>query len=561
MATQLQIRRGTTAQMGAFTGAEGELAVNTSTDTVHVHDGATAGGFALAKADGSNIGTYAGSFTTISASGAITGNVTGNLTGSVTGNVTGDVTGDLTGSILTAAQTNITSVGTLSALAVTGTATMGAMNVTSGLASGTGIGAGGANGNLRLYANGLQVVTVATTGHVGIGATSPSVNLEITESGSATNSVADVLRLNHITSGTAASGLGAGVVFSSERPSGGINLTRGAIYGVSGSDPDDDGALAFYTRTNTSGSGFSEKLRIDSAGNVGIGTSSAYTGGKLSVNGGIVQPSGNQNVIGVYGTSGLQIIGVTGGDNVIGTMGANEPLVLRTGSTEAFRITAARDMYFGQTTGSAADAGHIMQANGVMFHTADATTGMYLRRLNSDGGILEFRKNSTTVGSIGVVGGNNLYIHGDTIGLGIGDDNIYPTNSSGTSTDAATDIGDPSARFRNIYRSGSTYQTSDRNMKQDIRELTGAERNVAVAAKGLLKAFRFIDAVDRDGDSANIHFGIIAQELAEAFAAEGLDANDYQVYKTTVETDEYGNEQTKLNVCYENLLAFIISAI
>ena len=65
MATQLQIRRGTTAQMNAFTGAEGELAVNTSTDTVHVHDGSTAGGFALAKADGSNIATYAGSFTTI----------------------------------------------------------------------------------------------------------------------------------------------------------------------------------------------------------------------------------------------------------------------------------------------------------------------------------------------------------------------------------------------------------------------------------------------------------------------------------------------------------------
>ena len=43
----------------------------------------------------------------------------GNVTGDVTGNVTGDVTGDLTGSVLTAAQTNITSVGTLTALTVT----------------------------------------------------------------------------------------------------------------------------------------------------------------------------------------------------------------------------------------------------------------------------------------------------------------------------------------------------------------------------------------------------------------------------------------------------------
>ena len=84
MATQLQIRRGTTAQTNSFTGAEGELSVNTTTDTVHVHDGSTAGGHGLAKADGSNIATYAGSFTTLAASGATTLSstlaVTGNLT-------------------------------------------------------------------------------------------------------------------------------------------------------------------------------------------------------------------------------------------------------------------------------------------------------------------------------------------------------------------------------------------------------------------------------------------------------------------------------------------------
>ena len=67
-----------------FTGAEGELAVNTSTDTVHVHDGSTAGGFALAKADGSNIGTYAGSFTTLAASGAVTLSSTLAVTGALT---------------------------------------------------------------------------------------------------------------------------------------------------------------------------------------------------------------------------------------------------------------------------------------------------------------------------------------------------------------------------------------------------------------------------------------------------------------------------------------------
>ena len=49
MAKVLQMRRGTTAQNDAFTGAEGELTVDTTAKTVRVHDGATAGGTVLAK--------------------------------------------------------------------------------------------------------------------------------------------------------------------------------------------------------------------------------------------------------------------------------------------------------------------------------------------------------------------------------------------------------------------------------------------------------------------------------------------------------------------------------
>jgi hypothetical protein len=54
MATQLQIRRGTSSQVAAFTGAEGEVVVNTTNDSIHVNDGSTAGGFEMARVDGSN---------------------------------------------------------------------------------------------------------------------------------------------------------------------------------------------------------------------------------------------------------------------------------------------------------------------------------------------------------------------------------------------------------------------------------------------------------------------------------------------------------------------------
>ena len=48
MPTQVQFRRGTTAQNNSFTGAAGELSVNTSNTTIRVHDGSTAGGAELA---------------------------------------------------------------------------------------------------------------------------------------------------------------------------------------------------------------------------------------------------------------------------------------------------------------------------------------------------------------------------------------------------------------------------------------------------------------------------------------------------------------------------------
>ena len=49
MSTQIQRRRGTTADHSTFTGAGGELTIDTTKNTVVVHDGATAGGFPLAK--------------------------------------------------------------------------------------------------------------------------------------------------------------------------------------------------------------------------------------------------------------------------------------------------------------------------------------------------------------------------------------------------------------------------------------------------------------------------------------------------------------------------------
>jgi len=49
MATEVQIRRGTTAEHNSFTGAVGEITVDTDKDTVVVHDNSQAGGYPMAN--------------------------------------------------------------------------------------------------------------------------------------------------------------------------------------------------------------------------------------------------------------------------------------------------------------------------------------------------------------------------------------------------------------------------------------------------------------------------------------------------------------------------------
>ena len=49
MSTAVQLRRGTTAEHATFTGVVGEITVDTTKDTVVVHDGTLAGGYPLVK--------------------------------------------------------------------------------------------------------------------------------------------------------------------------------------------------------------------------------------------------------------------------------------------------------------------------------------------------------------------------------------------------------------------------------------------------------------------------------------------------------------------------------
>lgn len=95
-AIRLQLRGGTTAEHSTFTGASREVTVNTTNNTLVVHDGTTAGGHEL----GGDTGVSLSTFTITETGGALYFAVSGTnvmkIDGSGNIQVTGDVETDAT---------------------------------------------------------------------------------------------------------------------------------------------------------------------------------------------------------------------------------------------------------------------------------------------------------------------------------------------------------------------------------------------------------------------------------------------------------------------------------
>lgn len=100
MSTQVQYRRGSAAQVATFTGALGEMVVDTTNWILNVADGVTAGGFNMVGATATQTLTNK----TLSAP-TFSGNITGSLTLSATGNVT-------CGNIINANANGVGNIGT-----------------------------------------------------------------------------------------------------------------------------------------------------------------------------------------------------------------------------------------------------------------------------------------------------------------------------------------------------------------------------------------------------------------------------------------------------------------
>ncbi|MFQ9285504.1 MAG: glycosyl hydrolase family 28-related protein [Sutterella wadsworthensis] len=103
--------------------------------------------------------------------------------------------------------------------------------------------------------------------------------------------------------------------------------------------------------------------------------------------------------------------------------------------------------------------------------------------------------------------------------------------------DATQQLGSSSFRYSTIFASTGSINTSDVREKKTI--VDPDESLMRAWGKVNFRVFKFKDAVEKKGTDARLHVGVIAQQVIEAFASEGLDATRYGLLCYDKWEDEY----------------------
>jgi hypothetical protein len=446
-------------------------------------------------------------------------------------------------------------------------------------------------------------------GNVAIGAASPTAKLDV-YSGVLGTSDGDQLEQARFRSTTTNASY---LRIFTERDGAGSAWTTAFTRIQQRIDTSDHGYVQFSGADNVAGMSFgignNEAMRITSSGNVGIGASpvheldvvgdgarsvvranttasnarleaqasnywsgSTYTGTALIQYGSTA--TGTTAGLSNANLGALSFQNCSGG--LIYTNGAN-PIIFGVTSIERMRIDA------GGNVGIGTDAPYgrltLGSPTGAMLYMEDGSSSSTSNRyitLGHDNGFRFQTRNSS-----GAFVSNDYLVDNNASGatshrwqIANVEKMRIDSSSVRPGADNSQTLGANGARWSVVWAATGTISTSDEREKQQIADLDDAERRVAIALKGLVKKFKYNDAVSAKGDDARIHVGVIAQEVVAAFAAEGLDATRYALLcydewdAEPERVDKEGNvvqagreAGSRYGIRYDELLAFIIAAL
>lgn len=176
-------------------------------------------------------------------------------------------------------------------------------------------------------------------------------------------------------------------------------------------------------------------------------------------------------------------------------------------------------------------------------------------------------------GGTGTAGGGSFSIYSRSLLLQASN-NIDCYTVFRPSTDGTLSNGQAGNRWSTIYAVNGTINTSDERDKEQIRDLSEVEKEVALKLKGMIKLFKFKDAVQKKGEDARWHCGVIAQQVQQVFADAGLNGFDYGIlcYDEWEAEEEIRTEEgevlkpatsagNRYGIRYDELFAFIIATL
>jgi len=235
---------------------------------------------------------------------------------------------------------------------------------------------------------------------------------------------------------------------------------------------------------------------------------------------------------------------------------------------EKARIDASGNLLVGTTTytgGSspqnsslATDAGVVIEAGGTVQIGRYQNSPLRLNRMDNDGGILEFRKDGTAVGSIGTFG-SRLGVGTSDTGLQFiaSSDAICPYNTSTIANrDAAIDFGLPTSRFKDLYLSGGVYLggTGAANKLEDYEEGTWTP-TLGTSGGGTYALATAYGAYTKIGRI--VHCTVNLRRTSDALSGSGGDIEISIPFAFNGNTfDRWGSVVSYQNFSDEGMLAF-----